>query len=172
MWTIYSERLFQTQGTWACATAGGGWTCFKTGCMPSWVKAWKVDGGGWGGGARSTSRGAVLWWILALLRFPGLENSCWIMVFVTATLGLRGIWLSEGWGWVGTALIRAVNSCPIWPRETLEVMVLLQNSMKHQHASFCPPFWASVLLAEQLILSHTCSIQSQLGVQEGDELLN
>lgn len=23
MWTIYSERLFQTQGTWAYATVGG-----------------------------------------------------------------------------------------------------------------------------------------------------
>ena len=114
MWTIYSERLFQTQGTWACATAGGGWTCFKTGCMPSWVKAWKVDGGGWGGGARSTSRGAVLWWILALLRFPGLENSCWIMVFVTATLGLRGIWLSEGWGWVGTTPTVSLLMFQIW----------------------------------------------------------
>ena len=132
----------------------------------------RSDGGGWGGGARSTSGGAVLWWILALLRFPGLENSCWFMVSVTATLGLGDIWLSEGWDWVGTALIRPVDGFPVWPRETLEVTVLLQNSMKYQHASFCPRFWASVLLAEQLIFLHACSIQSQLCVQEGDELLN
>ena len=29
-----------------------------------------------------------------------------------------------------------------------------------------------VLLAERLIVSHTCSIQSHLCVQDGDELLN
>lgn len=127
-------------------------------------------------GVEGEGRGAPLgepscdgFWLC--LDFQGLRTAVdlWFLWLPLWGLGHLAEW---GLDWVGTALIRAVNSCPIWPRETLEVMVLLQNSMKHQHASFCPPFWASVLLAEQLILLHACSIQSQLGVQEGDELLN
>ena len=107
MWTIYSERLSQTPGTWAYATVGGGLTCVKTGHRQNWVKDWKVQ-----------------WWVLRLRGqehlWPPGEPPCDGFWLCQDSRGLRtavDLWLcdchfkawghlAEGWEWVGTALIR------------------------------------------------------------------
>lgn len=55
MWTIYSERLFQTQGTWAYAAVGGEQLSVKLATGTAKQKTERSKGACWPGAARSTS---------------------------------------------------------------------------------------------------------------------
>lgn len=55
MWTLYSERLFQTQGTWAYAAVGGEQQSLKLATGIAQQKTERSKGISWPGAARSTS---------------------------------------------------------------------------------------------------------------------
>lgn len=73
MWTVYSERLFQTQGTWAYVCGWGK----ASPSMPKslGLKGLMVGAGGEGPGVPQVSWRAFLQQA-HLCQVPGLEESC------------------------------------------------------------------------------------------------
>ena len=135
MWTVYSERLFQTQGTWTYVLMGGEKPV--SACLRP--QAYKAS-----------------WWVLmdrgqACLCSPG-EPSCnrlgsakYQGLRTVAELWLRdchfGAWghLAEGQEWVNTILIRPTIIQIGSGRLRSHCALCRTTTKRGQHASFCLP---------------------------------